>query len=102
MNDFDKQGMKPMIQVDLVRRYSLKKVNELRMFISMLPQREEVALQRLYGVEGVKTAAAIADFILVQLGHCPPDMAHDSPTVREARKIMPDKAAMPEPRKKGF
>ena len=85
-----------MRQVDLIRRYALKKVNELRIFISQLPEREDTALTRLYGVEGAKTAASIADFVLVQLGHCPPEMTPEgtSPTIREARKVMPDKAAM--------
>lgn len=85
-----------MQQVDLIRRYTLKKVNELRIFISQLPQREDRALERLYGVEGVKTAASIADFVLVQLGHVPPEATEEgtSPTVRAARKIMPDKAAL--------
>jgi hypothetical protein len=83
-------------QVDLIRRYALKKVNELRIFVSTLPVREETALHRLYGTEGVKTAAAIADFVLVQLGHCPPENGRSSPTVEAARKIMPTKAAMPE------
>jgi hypothetical protein len=85
-----------MNQVDLVRRYTIKKVNEIRIFISGLPERESTALDRLYGVEGVKTASAIADFVLVQLGHVPPAMVEEgtSPTVREARKVMPDRAAM--------
>lgn len=84
-----------MQQVDLIRRYSLKKVNEIRIFISTLPMREDDALKALYGTDGVKTAAAIADFVLVQLGHCPPEHTRMSPTVREARKVMPGKAAMP-------
>lgn len=90
-----------MQHVDLIRRYSIKQVNALRIFISTLPAPDQTALSRLYGVEGVKTAAAIADYVLVQLGHCPPEMNAQgtSPTVREARKIMPDKAAMPEPKK---
>jgi len=84
-----------MQQVDLIRRYTLKKVNELRVYISMLPEREMVALERLHGVEGVKTATAIADFVLVQLGHVPPEATRFSPTMREARKIIPDDAAIP-------
>ena len=84
-----------MQQVDLIRRYALKKVNELRIFVSTLPVREDTALERLYGVEGAKTAEAIANFVLVQLGHCPPESGRKSPTYAEARKIMPDKAAMP-------
>lgn len=87
-----------MVQVDLIRRYALKKVNEMRVFISLLPEREDVALSRLYGVEGAKTAAAIADFVLVQLGHVPPEARRNSPTYLEARKIMPDEAAMPPPK----
>lgn len=85
-----------MTHVDLIRRHSIKYVNSLRIFISTLPSPDRLAMERLYGVEGVKTAASIADFVLVQLGHCPPEATRMSPTVRAAREIMPDKAAMPE------
>lgn len=89
-----------MIQVDLIRRYALKQVNALRIFISMLPEREHTALARLHGVEGARTATAIADFVLVQLGHVPPEAERDgnpakSPTFKAARSIMPDDAALP-------
>lgn len=83
-----------MENVDLIRRYALKKINELRIFVSMLSPREEMALQRLHGPDGVKTAATIADHILLQLGHCPPNPANESSqTIRDARKVMPDRAA---------
>lgn len=86
-----------MKQVDLIRRYTLKKVNEIRIFVSGLPEREDDALQKLYGTQGAETAANIADFVLVQLGHIPPAVnPKQSPTMRAARKIMPDMAAMPQ------
>lgn len=85
-----------MIQVDLIRRYTLKKVNELRIFISMLPDKEQEALEKLHGPEGYKTAARIADYVLAELGHTPPEATEkQSPTLREAKRVMPTKAAMP-------
>lgn len=90
-----------MQHVDLIRRYSIKQVNALRIFISTLPNPDHLALSRLYGVEGVKTAATIADYVLVQLGHCPPEATRMSPTVRAAREIMPDKSAMPDKKARG-
>lgn len=79
-----------MHQVDLIRRYSLRKVKELRIFISCLPTREQEALEKLGGVEGAKTAARIADFILQELGHKPPAMTPEgtSPTLRAARQVV--------------
>lgn len=85
-----------MKQVDLIRRYTLKKVNEIRLFISSLPEREQVALERLCGSAGTETAARIAEFVLSQLGHVPPaGIAQiDTPaptrdTLKAARKAMP-------------
>ena len=78
-----------MHQVDLIRRYSLRKVNEIRLFISQLPTREQIALERLHGAEGIKVAARIADFILSELGHPLPVTIDDSPTIRAARTIIP-------------
>lgn len=79
-----------MQQVDLIRRYTLRKVKELRLFISCLPVREEEALRKLGPDEGVKTAARIADFVLQELGHPAPrlDVHGDSPTVKAARQSM--------------
>lgn len=78
-----------MHQVDLIRRYSLRKVKELRIFISCLPTREQEALEKLGGVEGAKTAARIADFILQELGHKPPaETPKQSPTMRAAVQIL--------------
>lgn len=86
-----------MHQVENVRKHVIQYVNKLRMYIADLQPKEEDALPHLYGVEGYKTATAIADFVLVQLGHCPPEATRMSPTMRTARKIMPGLAAMPEP-----
>lgn len=77
-----------MQQIDLIRRYSLRKVRELKSFISCLPTREEEAMKALDGSEGVKTAARIADFILSELGHPAPNFADDSPTVKAARQVV--------------
>lgn len=79
-----------MIQVDLIRRYTLRKVKELRIFISCLPAREQEAMEALAGAEGNKTAARIADFVLQELGHPPPAMPPEgtSPTVRAARQML--------------
>ena len=79
-----------MHQVDLIRRYTLRKVKELKIFVSCLPQREEQALAKLGGVEGVKTAARIADFVLQELGHAPPttDSGGSSPTIKAARQAL--------------
>lgn len=83
-----------MHHVDYIRNYMLRKVNALRIYISTLPPPTEMdALRKLQGPEGYKTAARIADFVLQELGHTPPAMTEDgtSPTVRAARKILPDK-----------
>lgn len=82
-----------MNNVDLVRRYVLRKVNDLRIYISMLSPLELEALKRLQGPDGVKTATRIADYVLQELGHEPPqiDEAGNSPTVKAARKVMPGK-----------
>lgn len=84
-----------MQQVDLIRRYTLRKVKELRIYISCLPTREQEALEKLGGVEGVKTAARIADFVLQELGHKPPAMTAEgtSPTLRAARQVVGSKRA---------
>lgn len=78
-----------MKQVTLIRGYTLRKLKELRMFISCLPEREEEALQAMNGPEGVKTAAAIADYVLEQLGHpAPKNTADGSPTLKAARQVV--------------
>lgn len=79
-----------MQQVDLIRRYTLRKIKELRIFISCLPMREQEALEALCGSEGNKTAARISDFILKELGHPPPQMSSngESPSIKAARQIV--------------
>ena len=88
--------------VDLIRRYTLRKVNELRIYISSLPEREDTALQKLYGQVGIDTAARIAEFVLACLGHEPPAGVASSKLEREptidtlkaAKKVTPGRAAM--------
>ena len=58
-----------LTQVDLIRGRSLRLLQQLSIYISCLPTREQTALERLSGVEGQKTFARIADYILLQLGH---------------------------------
>lgn len=80
-----------MHQVDLIRRYTIRKLKELKIYISMLPTREQVAMERLDGAEGVKTAARIADFVLQELGHTPPaETPKQSPTMRAAKQMIGD------------
>lgn len=75
-------------QVDLIRGYVLRKMRDLKIYISMLPTREEDALRALDGNEGMKTACRIADFVLEQFGHeAPKTIKSDSPTLRAARKV---------------
>lgn len=79
-----------MVQVDLIRRYTLRKIKELRIFISCLPTREQEALEALGGAEGNKTAARISDFILAELGHPlpQPDSKGESQTIKAARQMI--------------
>lgn len=77
-----------MHQVDLIRRYTIRKLKELRIYISCLPVREDEALKRLSGMQGERTAAIITDHVLTQLGHTPSVLTNGSQTARAARKQM--------------
>ena len=62
-----------MQQVELIRGYTINRcIRQLKIFISTLPEREDVALEMLTGELGAKTAGEIADFILNKLGHRSP------------------------------
>ena len=78
--------------VHLLRGHILQYVNRLRIYVSSLPDSEPEVYARLTGPEGVKTAAKIADIVLVELGHLPPDTeskTHDDRrSVRAARKAI--------------
>ena len=78
---------------DLIRRYVLRKLKDLRIFISCLPDHEPEALSAMEGAKGTQVAARIADFVLEQLGHRAPRedaISPDgkSPSLREARKMV--------------
>lgn len=81
-----------MYNVDLIRRHVLRYVaGSLRIYISSLAPLELDALRALQ-VDSVKTGARIADFVLQELGHDAPEVINgDSPTLKAARKVMPDK-----------
>jgi len=76
--------------VHLLRAHILQYTNRLRIYVSSLPDSEPGVYQKLSGTEGVKTAARIADRILAELGHPPPEMTPEgtSPTVRAARQAL--------------
>jgi len=79
-----------MHQVTLIRNRVLSSIKSLKIWISCLPQTEHEALKRLEGADGNRTAARIADFILQELGHQPPevDASGHSPTIKAARSAM--------------
>lgn len=82
--------------VERLRKHVLKYFNgSLRLYMSDLHalQAEPEALGKFYGPEAVRSSSAVADFVLALLGHVPPEMSSTSPTVREARKVVPDIAA---------
>lgn len=62
-----------MIQVDLIRGRILRSMREIGIYISCLPIREQTALEALSGPTGQQTYARIADYILTELGHEPPE-----------------------------
>jgi len=75
--------------VDLIRRYVLRKLKDLRIYVSMLEPTELDALRAMEGSKGQMLAAKIADYVLEQLGHEGPKLeVSDSRTVREARKVI--------------
>lgn len=79
-----------MKQVTIIRGLMLRKLKEFRILVTCLPETEHEAIARLSGTEGVKTAAAITDFVLQQLGHEPPsiDSGGSSPTIKAARQLV--------------
>lgn len=79
-----------MIQADLVRRYILRNLKGLRIYISCLSEREQVALERLSGPQGVETMARIVDYTMQQLGHEPTDFGENkrlNVNIRAAREF---------------
>ena len=73
-----------MEQTELIRRYALKKMRELKIFVSMLEQHEDLALRRLEGAEGEKVIASIVDFTMAQLGYPAEVPIIDTPPVATA------------------
>lgn len=58
-----------MIAVDLIRRRILRSLEEIRIYISCLQDRENEALERLHGLSGIELRARVCDYILAELGH---------------------------------
>jgi len=79
-----------LTQVDLIRGRILRSLQQLSIYISCLPIREQQALENLSGVEGQKTYARITDFVLVQLGHAEPQGAlENSRSYRDSKAFTP-------------
>jgi len=79
-----------LTQVDLIRGRILRSLQQLSIYISCLPIREQQALENLSGVEGQKTYARITDFVLVQLGHAEPQGAQEnSRSYRDSKAFTP-------------
>ena len=77
-----------LTQVDLIRGRTLRLLQQLSIYISCLPVREQEALERLSGIEGQKTFANITDFVLIQLGHPPSEgMPEFKSSYRDAKKF---------------
>lgn len=77
------------MNVEWTRGYILRKLRELRIFISnqsVSGYDVTEAMAALSGPEGVRTSAEICDFILKKLGHNPAAMSANGATVRAARK----------------
>jgi len=74
--------------VHLTRLHILQYVNRLRIYVSSLPESEPEAHSKLTGTEGVKTGARIADLVLQELGHPPPEVKEESKTVKVARQVL--------------
>lgn len=72
-------------QHSLLRGYVLRKLREIKIFVSMLPERDEAALQALSSVDRV---ARITDDIMRGLGHDAGPMSANGSTVRAARKVV--------------
>lgn len=81
-----------MIQVDLIRGRTLRLLQQLSIYISCLPEREQTALERMSGIEGQKTFARITEFVLVQLGNEPSkNQEQCQPSYRQAQNYAPEK-----------
>lgn len=93
-----------MNAVDLIRRRVLRAMHEVRIYISCLQDREDEALKRLHGQEGVERLGRIADYVLGELGHevTLPEEAMYSQSRRAAQQVREvDTPAEPEPKKRG-
>ena len=79
-----------MKQVGIIRGIVLRKLKELRVLITCLPDTEHDAIAALSGTEGVKTAERITNYVLKELGHQPPEIKPEGTghTARAARKVM--------------
>ena len=76
--------------VELIRGYVLRKMKDLKIYVSCLEPTEMDALRAMDGVKGQQLAAQIADFVLDKLGHHAPQIGTngDSPTMRQARHVI--------------
>lgn len=78
--------------VHLLRAHVLQYVNRLRIYVSSLPDSEPQVYEKLAGPEGVKTAAKIADIVLIELGHIPPvgegKSYEERPSIKVARQVL--------------
>ena len=75
--------------VELIRCYVLRKLKDLRIYVSCLQPAERDALSAMEGAKGQQVAAKIADYVLQQLGHdLPPPTGKDSRTLDAARRIV--------------
>lgn len=74
--------------VDLIRGYVLRKLKDLRIYVSCLEPFEHDAMQAMDGAKGQQLAAKIADFVLEQLSHKPAPPGIRDQSLREARRII--------------
>lgn len=81
-----------LIQVDLIRGRTLRLLQQLSIYISCLPKREQEALERLSGPEGQRTFARITDFVLSELGHQVEEQEREEfrRSYRKAQNYAPD------------
>jgi len=87
-----------MIQVELIRGRTLRLLQQLSIFISCLPEREQTALEKMSGIEGQRTFARITEYVLVQLGNEPStNQEQYQPSYRTAQKFVTDAIKEPEP-----
>ena len=81
-----------MKQPTLIRGRIERLLRDLRVHISMLPEREEVALLALEGPQALDNITEIANFIMAKLGHsCTPS----EPRFDKTRRAMAKRRGRP-------